>query len=142
MAASYSRYVNSDTVILLLDTAQGFINQQAKAFFDRNIPHYHPYIELVTGECHHVARYDRYPDLVFHFDMEGLTTQEETVIEDYLARAAFHFKSKAFRLVGNADSYELRPLKPRKAKNRTVLGETLCNGHDSLFHSNNYIGNH
>ncbi len=119
MTTSYSDYVNSDTVILLLDTAQGFINHQGKVFLDRTIPHYHPYIDLVQGECHHVARYERYPDMVFHYDLEGLTDQEETVIEDYLVRMAFHFKSKAFRLVGNG-SLQLQPLKNRKANNHAI----------------------
>lgn len=119
MAASYSDYVNSDTVILLFDTAQGFINRQGKAFLDRTIPHYHPYIDLVQGECHHVARYEHYPDLVFHYDLKGLTGQEEKLIEDYLVRMAFHFKSKAFRLMGNG-SLQLQTLKNRKANNHAI----------------------
>ena len=66
MAEFYHDYINSDTVILLMDTARGFINHQAKAFIDRTIPHYHPYVEIVDGECHHVARYESYPDMVFY----------------------------------------------------------------------------
>jgi len=122
MAASYSDYVNSETIILLMDTAQGFINHQAKAFLDRTIPHYHPYIELVEGECHHVARYERYPDLVFYVEGGGLTETEEAVVEDYLVRTAFHFKSKAFRMdrMVNGVIPQLRPLTPRKAGHRTV----------------------
>lgn len=115
----YHDYVNSNTVILLIDTAQGFINHQAKAFLDRTIPHYNPYIEIVDGECHHVARYKSYPDMVFYYDTEGLTTQEEQVIEDYLYRTAYHFKSKAYRIVKDG-SLQLRPLESRKAK-RPVL---------------------
>jgi multimeric flavodoxin WrbA len=115
MAEFYPDYVNSDTVILLMDTAQGFINHQAKAFIDRTIPHYHPYIEIVDGECHHVARYECYPDMVFYYDTEGLTNQEEQVIEDYLYRTAYHFKSKAYRIVKDG-SLQLRPLESRKAK--------------------------
>lgn len=119
MTETYSDYVNSDTVILLMSTAQGFINHQAKAFFDRTIPHYHPYIELVDGECHHVARYDRYPDLVFYYDNEGLTNHEEMVIEDYLYRTAYHFKSKAHRMVKEG-GLRLLPLESRKAKNQVL----------------------
>jgi multimeric flavodoxin WrbA len=119
MSESYSDYVNSDTVILLMSTAQGFIHHKAKAFLDRTIPHYHPYIELVEGECHHVARYDRYPDLVFYFENEGLSSQEEQVIEDYLYRTAFHFKSKASRIVKD-DCLHLKSLESRKAKNRKL----------------------
>jgi multimeric flavodoxin WrbA len=119
MAESYPDYVNSDTVILLMSTAQGFINHQAKAFFDRTIPHYHPYIEIVGGECHHVARYKSYPDMVFYYDTEGLTNQEEQVIEDYLYRTAYHFKSKAYRIVKDG-SLQLRPLESRKAKTQVL----------------------
>jgi len=119
MTEFYADYVNSDTVILLMNTAQGFINHQAKAFFDRTIPHYYPYIEMVNGECHHVARYERYPDMVFYYDNEGLTNQEEQVIEDYLYRTAYHFKSKAYRIVKEG-SLQLRLLESRKAKNQSV----------------------
>ncbi len=119
MAESYPDYVNSDTVILLMNTTQGFISHQAKAFLDRTIPHYHPYIELVDGECHHVARYKCYPDMVFFYNNEGLINQEEQVIEDYLYRTAYHFQSKAYRIVKDG-SFQLRPLKARKAKSQVV----------------------
>ena len=119
MAASYPDYINSDTVILLMDTAQGFISHLSKAFIDRTIPHYHPYIEIINGECHHAARYNCYPDLVFYYDTEGLTNKEEQVIEDYLYRTAYHFKSKAYRIV-KEDSLELHLLESRSAKNKAV----------------------
>jgi hypothetical protein len=119
MSESYPSYINSDTVILLMDTAQGFISHQAKAFLDRTIPHYHPYIELGDGECHHVARYQCYPDMVFCYDAEGLINGEEQVIEDYLYRTAYHFKSNAYRIVMEA-RLQLRTLEPRKAKNQVV----------------------
>lgn len=117
MTESYPDYINSDIVILLMDTAQGFINHQAKAFLDRSIPHYIPYIKLVDGECHHVVRYNKYPDLVFYFDNTGLTNQEEQVIEDYLSRTAYQFKSQVYRL---DDSLKLKQLQPRKAKRAVV----------------------
>lgn len=117
VADSYTDYINSDTVILLMDTAQGFISHKAKAFIDRTIPHYNPYIEIVDGECHHVARYKKYPDLVFYFDRIGLINQEEQVVEDYLYRAAYQFKSKAYRI---DESLQLVQLQPRKAKRSGV----------------------
>ncbi len=119
MAESYADYINSDTVILLIDTAQGFINYQAKAFLDRTIPHYLPYIEIEDGECHHVERYKAYPDMVFYYDTEGLMGDEDQVIEDYLYRTAYHFKSKAYRIVVDG-SLHLKSLDSRKAKNRTM----------------------
>ncbi|WP_070000973.1 flavodoxin family protein [Cellulosilyticum sp. I15G10I2] len=124
MAESYSDYVNSDAIILLIDTAQGFISHKAKAFFDRTIPHYHPYIKIVDGECHHVARYKCYPDMVFYYDTEGLTTQEEHVIEDYLYRTAYHFQSKAYRVIKDG-SIQLGLLEPRKAKRQAVAFNSI-----------------
>ncbi|SCY21315.1 NAD(P)H-dependent oxidoreductase [Alkaliphilus peptidifermentans] len=124
MAESYHDYVNSDTVILLMDTAQGFINHQAKAFFDRTIPHYHPYIEIVDGECHHVARYKCYPDMVFYYDAVDLKNREEQIIEDYLYRTAFHFKSRAYRTVKDG-GIQLRLLESRKAKRQTVAFQSV-----------------
>lgn len=50
MAEACPDYVNAEKVILLMNTAQGFINHSAKAFIDRTIPHYHPYIEIVDIE--------------------------------------------------------------------------------------------
>ena len=119
MSESYSDYINSDTVILLMDTVQGFISHQAKAFLDRTIPHYIPYIKIVDGECHHLARYQSYPDMIFYYDSDGLTNQEEQVIEDYLYRTAYHFQSKGYRIAAD-DSIKLRPLEPRKPKRQTV----------------------
>ncbi|MCT8139940.1 hypothetical protein H1D32_20905 [Anaerobacillus sp. CMMVII] len=120
MTEFYPNYVNSNTVILLMDTAQGFINHQAKAFLDRTIPHYHPYIELIDGECHHVARYDSYPDMVFFYDTKGLTNQEEQIIEDYLYRTAYHFKSsKVYRIV-KGGALQLHHLESRMAKNKII----------------------
>ena len=119
MTDHFYDYIKSDTVILLMSTAQGFINHQAKAFFDRTIPHYHPYIELVNGECQHVARYDNYPDMVFYYDAKGLTNREEQVIEDYLYRTAYHFKSKSYRIIEDG-IFRLNTLESRKAKNHVV----------------------
>lgn len=119
MAESYPDYVNSDTVILVMSTSQGFINHQAKAFLDRTIPHYHPYIQMVDGECHHLARYKGYPDMVFYYDRAGLTNQEETVLEDYLYRTAYHFQSKAYRIVEDG-GLQLRKLESRGPKRQAV----------------------
>ena len=120
MAETCPDYVNADKVILLMDTAQGFINHNAKAFIDRTIPHYHPYIEIVAGECHHKARYERYPELHFYYDDEqGLIPEEAQVIEDYLYRTAYHFRSKAYRIHKNP-AWDLKELLPRSARNNSL----------------------
>jgi len=117
-----------------MDTAQGFINHQAKAFIDRTIPHYHPYIEIVDGECHHKARYERYPELHFYFDDQHLNQEEAQVIEDYLYRTAYHFKSKSYRIRKNP-KWALSELQPRSPINKLIL----YNGSPRLSGSNTAI---
>lgn len=117
MSEIYLDYVNADKVILLMDTAQGFINHSAKAFIDRTIPHYHPYIEIVDGECHHKARYARYPEMHFYYDDQHVIAEESQVIEDYLYRTAYHFRSKAYRILKNP-TWKLAELLPRRARNK------------------------
>jgi hypothetical protein len=119
LAETCPDYVNADKVILLMDTAQGFINHSSKAFIDRTIPHYHPYIEIVDGECHHKARYERYPELHFYYDEHDLTPEEAQVIEDYLYRTAYHFRSKAYRIHQNP-AWALTELAPRVARNKIL----------------------
>jgi len=119
MTEVYADYVNSSRVILLFDTCQGFVNHQMKAFLDRSIPHYHPYIEIVDGECHHLARYDGYPELYFYYDTKDLTEREEQLIEDYLYRTAYHFQSPAFRIQWK-DKLEVMALEDRKAKRNSI----------------------
>lgn len=115
----YPAYVNNSAVVLLMDTCQGFINHTAKAFLDRTIPHYHPYIEIVDGECHHLARYDQYPELFFYYDALGLTKDEDQVIEDYLWRTAYHFQSPASRILWQGE-LSVQPLKRREPKRLSV----------------------
>lgn len=124
MTSFYKDYVNSEKVVLLMDTAQGFINHTAKAFFDRTIPHYHPYIDIVDGECHHKARYKRYPELYFYFDSSTMTNDEEAVTEDYLFRTAYHFQSPAYRII-EAPKLTFKQLKHREAKRRRVPMESF-----------------
>jgi len=143
---SYEHYINSDKVIVLIDTAQGFINHQAKAFIDRSIPHYLPYIVLIDQECQHAKRYDQYPDLVFYYETEGLTKFEEQVIEDYLYRTAYHHKSKGFRLMYN-DQLTINELHHREAKNKQLEMTTydtldkliIYNGSPRITNSNSGI---
>lgn len=120
----YTDYVNADKVVLLMDTQQGFIDQKAKVFIDRLIPHYHPYIELVDGECHHKARYNKYPDLYYYYDETGLLAGESEVIEDYLYRMAYHFQSKGYRIVLDPEVKAVR-LQARPAKHQQFVANAM-----------------
>ena len=122
MSRSYPAYMSSNRIVLLMDTAQGFISHRSKAFMDRTIPHYHAYIAIVDGECRHAARYSRYPDLVFVFDKRGLSDREDELIEAYLARSAAHYRSKAYRLDPDGGG-GLRLLKPARVPERSEAGD-------------------
>lgn len=143
MTSFYKDYVNSEKVVLILDTEQGFINHTAKAFIDRTIPHYHPYIEIVNGECHHQARYNKYPELYFYFDSRNLTPEQEAVTEDYLYRTAYHFQSPAFR-IHTRPEFNIKTLEHRVAKRGHVQLEAyskpqklvIYNGSPRLKQSN------
>lgn len=99
MLEIYPAIMASDRVLLMLPVAQGFVSGAAKTFIDRLIPLYHPYIDLHRGEMMHRARYEKYPEFEFFVDAIRLTTEEETVLEDYFFRTAYHFKQTGFRLV-------------------------------------------
>lgn len=143
MSSFYRDYVNSDKVILLIDTNQGFIDHTAKAFIDRTIPHYHPYIEIVDGESHHKSRYSKYPDLYFYFEARDLTPEQEAVTEDYLYRTAYHFQSPAFR-IHTSPELTIKALDHRDAKRGSLQIETsrkpekliIYNGSPRLKQSN------
>ncbi len=89
----YKDYINSDEVVLLFHTENGFIDGKGKTFVDRLIQHYLPYIELRNGECGHKKRYDKYPHINFYFEKNGLYGDEIKVIRSYLARTAYHFQN-------------------------------------------------
>jgi multimeric flavodoxin WrbA len=89
----FKDYINSDEVVLLFHTENGFIDGKGKTFLDRLIQHYLPYIEIRNGECCHVKRYDRYPVLNFYFEKSGLSHEEVNVIKNYLARTAYHYQT-------------------------------------------------
>ena len=89
----YNDYINSEEVVLLFHTENGFIDGKGKTFLDRLIQHYLPYIQLRDGECGHLKRYANYPLINFYYEKAGLSAEESTVIKNYLTRTAYHFQS-------------------------------------------------
>lgn len=120
---TYKKYINSDRVVFLLGTHNGFINNISKKFIDRLIPHYHPYIIIEDSECHHRARYDKYPEMIFYIDPQDLSIEEKNVIEDYCYRTAYHFRSNS-RII-DLDRKKCNVLKYRAAKNELISSQPL-----------------
>jgi multimeric flavodoxin WrbA len=119
----YKDYIHSDEVVLLFDTANGFIDGKGKTFLDRAIQHFLPYIKLRNGECVHLARYGKYPAMNFYFDKNGLSMEEANVIKSYLARSAYHFQSACKEILYENDSVETVELEYTKPMQEVLSKE-------------------
>lgn len=97
MTIYYEKIIASDKAIFLFPSSSGFLTGHVKTFIDRLIPLYHPYIDIIHGEMMHVYRYEKYPELDFYYEEEGLTSIESQTIEDYCYRMAHHFRITAGR---------------------------------------------
>lgn len=123
----YGDYVNSDHIVMLFGTKNGFIDSVGKLLLDRTIPHYHPYIIVEDGECHHVRRYESYPEWHVYYPTDQLTTEEEQVIEDYLSRTAYHFRSDCFRIDDNYRTKKLVDPLPQNYESLKRKGQKIEN---------------
>lgn len=93
----YEKIMASDKVVFLFPAKNGFLTGHVKTFIDRLIPLYHPYIDIIHGEMMHVYRYEKYPEMDFYYEEDGLTPIENQIIEDYCYRMAHHFRITAGR---------------------------------------------
>jgi len=145
----YKDYINSDEVVILFHTENGFIDGKGKTFLDRLIQHYLPYIKLRNGECGHLKRYDKYPIINFYFEKDGLSYEEVMVIKNYLARMAYHFQSPCKELLYESDSIrtaDVESTKPmaeflsKKVIERKTTGKwVIYNGSPRGNHSNSKL---
>ncbi len=86
--------INSDLTLFASPVIMGFTSALLKKATDKYIPLLHPYVAIVQGECHHLARYDKYPLLGLLLE-KGRDTDEEDVkiITDIYQRIALNFKT-------------------------------------------------
>ncbi|SDN68795.1 NAD(P)H-dependent oxidoreductase [Acetanaerobacterium elongatum] len=145
----YRDYMNSDEVVLLFNTENGFINGKGKTFLDRAIQHYMPYIHIRNGECGHLKRYDKYPVMNFYFEKNGLSAEEAAVIRCYLARTAYHFSSTGKELVVENEGLRVADLEDTKPMDEVLSNEVaerktngkwvIYNGSPRGTHSNSRL---
>ncbi|MEY8353852.1 hypothetical protein AALB39_10895 [Lachnospiraceae bacterium 54-53] len=145
----YEDYINSDEVVLLFHTENGFIDGKGKTFLDRLIQHFLPYIKIKNGECVHLKRYDKYPVINFCFEKSGLSNEEIEVIKSYLARMAYHFQSTCKELLyenGRIQTIPSESTKPmgeilsKKVTERKTNGKwVIYNGSPRGNHSNSKL---
>jgi len=88
------QYIHSDLVLFASPVIMGFTSALLKRVHERFLPLLHPYFELVDGEVHHLARYDKYPLMALLLE-KGENTDEEDIkiISDIYIRDAINFKT-------------------------------------------------
>ncbi len=103
-----SHVIKSDLVLMLTENKMGFITSESKKMLDKFIPLIHPRMELVENEFHHLARYEKYPELGLIYLDPNKNTTDFQITKDIFTRAALNFKttlSVAIHL--NADMEEM-----------------------------------
>ncbi|MBI9108042.1 MAG: flavodoxin family protein [Spirochaetales bacterium] len=87
--------INSDLVIFVSPLKAGFTSSLLKKITDRLIVLLHPYIEIRNNECHHIKRYESYPDIGLIFEKSTDTDDEDLqIIRDIYERLALNFHSR------------------------------------------------
>lgn len=89
----YHEYITADKAIYFAKVSKGFVTSNLKSLFDRMIPLYLPYTTYKTGESMHVKRYDKYPDVEFHYEDVFSNEEERNIFEDYIHRVFYQFYS-------------------------------------------------
>lgn len=87
--------INSDLVVFASPVIMGFTSALLKKANDKLIPLILYHVELVDNECHHVARYDKYPFTGLLL-AKGIDTDDEdiAIISEIYRRDAINFKTE------------------------------------------------
>jgi multimeric flavodoxin WrbA len=88
------QYIHSDLVLFASPVVMGFTSALLKRAHERLLPLIHPYLELVDGEVHHIARYDKYPLMGLLLEKgEDVDEEDIKIISDIYRRDAINFKT-------------------------------------------------
>jgi len=99
--------IGSDFLLFASPVIMGFTSAVLKRTCDRLIPVIHPYFEIVNGEVHHRARYEKYPALGLILERGADTDQEDIeIIRDIYSRMAVNLKSGLRMMRFTEDSAE------------------------------------
>jgi len=86
--------INSDLLLFASPVIMGFTSALLKKVHDKLIPLIHPYVELVQGEVHHIARYDKYPLMALLLEKSKDTDEEDIeIISNIYRRDAINLKT-------------------------------------------------
>lgn len=73
----------------------GFTSAILKRVHDKLLPLLLPFIGFFDGECHHIARYDKYPSIGLLLQPDSDTDDEDIdIIADIYRRDAINFKTE------------------------------------------------
>lgn len=93
--AVFRSVINADLVIFASPLSAGFTSSLLKKITDRLIVLVHPYIEIRNNECHHIKRYERYPDIGVLLRKEACTDSDDLrIVSDIYDRLAINFHSR------------------------------------------------
>jgi multimeric flavodoxin WrbA len=90
-----SEIVQADLLIFAAPLRLGFIHSILKKSVERIIPLLLPYISIYKGECHHLTRYNKLPDIGVILEKEKDTdAQDLEIIRNTFERLQLNFRSK------------------------------------------------
>lgn len=93
-AAVCREFIQSDLALFASPLIFGFISALLKKMNDKLIPILLPDIEIVENECHHFARYRKYPRIGLLLQKEAVTDAEDlAIIRDIYQRTALNMKT-------------------------------------------------
>lgn len=109
MPVVHQSFIESDLVIFFSPLKMGFPNALMKKVNDKLVPMVHPYIVLVDKECHHLARYDHYPEWGLVLQPEEDTDEADIeLIRSIYERTSLNLKSALrFTLTTNSSIKEI-----------------------------------
>ena len=83
----------SDLLVIASPTAMGMTTALSRRASERMIPVLHPYFELIDGEVHHRARYERYPRMALLYGAEGCDAEDAELLVLLYRRLAINMHS-------------------------------------------------
>ena len=97
--------IASDIVLYATPVLAGTMSSHVKKALDRSIPQVLPYIRLYKGECHHLLRYDRLPDIgILLFDDGKIDDESKEILYHMMDRLARNFRSQTtYKMTAKAD---------------------------------------
>jgi len=94
MPELYQSYMNSNLVLHFSPLEMGFVSSLLKTVNDRCVPLVHPYMAMVSGECHHQKRYDKYPLFGLIYDPADADAEDIEITKDLYTRMTLNLKTE------------------------------------------------